>query len=141
LDVAQGEKELRMIFVEDLVGDSGAVDTTKDLDKGAGSGKKTLEKSSWDVIAHELYFVLEATLYGCCEDSTDSEQEEVVISGSSIRGISIRRGRSDFHSAETGGHSFEAMICEELVLEEAEEPKKVASDGTSDRSMSDKHLG
>ena len=83
-----------------------------------------MEKSGWDVIAHELDFVLEATLYGCCEYSTDSEQEEVVVSGSSIRGLSIRRGRGDFHSAETGGHSFEAMIREELVLEEAEEPKE-----------------
>jgi hypothetical protein len=69
-----------MIFVEDLVGDSSAVDATKDLDKGvaiglgkiwwestiAGSGKKALEKSSWDVIAHELDFVLETTLDGCC---------------------------------------------------------------------------
>jgi len=63
-------------------------------------------------------------LYGCCEDSTDSEQEEVVVSGSSIRGLSIRRGWSDFHSAETSGQSFEAMIREELVLEEAEEPKE-----------------
>ena len=51
-----------------------------------------MEKSGWDVIAHELDFVLEATLYGCCEDSTDGEQEEVVVSGSSIRGLSIRRG-------------------------------------------------
>jgi hypothetical protein len=79
LSVAQREEELRMIFVEDLVGDSSAVDATKDLDKGvaiglgkiwwestiAGSGKKALEKSSWDVIAHELDFVLEATLDGC----------------------------------------------------------------------------
>jgi hypothetical protein len=32
LNVAQGEKELRMI--KDLVGDSSTVDATKDLDKG-----------------------------------------------------------------------------------------------------------
>jgi hypothetical protein len=82
-----------MIFIEDLVGDPGAVDATKDFDKGvtiglrkirrestiAGSGKKTLEKSSWDVIAHELDFVLEATLDCDCEDGTDGEQEKVVI--------------------------------------------------------------
>jgi hypothetical protein len=33
LDVAQGEEELRMVFVEDLVGDPGAVDATEDFDK------------------------------------------------------------------------------------------------------------
>ena len=127
-----------MIFIKDLVGDPGAVDATKDFDKGvtiglrkiwrestiAGSGKKTLEKSSWDVIAHELYFVLEATLDGCCVDGTDSEQEKVVISGSSVRGLSIRRRWSDFHSAEAGRHSFEAVIGKELVLKEAEESEE-----------------
>jgi len=47
LDVAQGEEELRMVFVEDLVGDPGAVDATEDFDKGVAIG---LGKG-WDVIA------------------------------------------------------------------------------------------
>lgn len=51
-----------------------------------------MEKSSWDVVAHELNFILIATSVGCCKDGTDSEQEKVVVSGSSIRGLSIRRG-------------------------------------------------
>jgi len=106
-----------------------------------------LEKSGWNVIAHEFYFVLEATLDGCCEDSTDGEQEEVVISGSSIRGLSIRRGRSNFHSAETGGHSFEAMIREEFVLVEAEESKEggiwwdFGSVNEDEGVVCDEHLG
>ena len=45
LDVAQGEEELRMIFVEDLIGDSGAVDATEDLDKGVAIG---LRKIWWE---------------------------------------------------------------------------------------------
>ena len=113
----------------------------------ARSGKEKLEKSSRYVIPHELYFVLEATLNGCCEDGTDSEQEKVVISGSSIRGLGIRRGRSDFHSAETDRHSFKAVIGEELILEEAEEPKEggIGWDfGSVDEDkgfVSNKHLG
>ena len=96
---------------------------------------------------HELYVVREATLDGCCKDGTDSEQEKVVISGSSIRGLGIRRGRSDFHSAETGRHSFKAMIGEELVLEEAEELKEggiwwnFGSVDEDEGIVSDKHLG
>ena len=34
LNIAHGEEELRVIFVEDLIGDLDAVDATKDLDKG-----------------------------------------------------------------------------------------------------------
>ena len=106
-----------------------------------------MEKSSWDVIAQELYFILEATLDGCCEHGTVSEQEKVVISGSRIRGLSIRRGRTDFHSAETGGHFFEAVVGEELVLEEVEEPKEggiwwdFESVDEDKGIVSDKHLG
>ena len=74
-----------------------------------------MEKSSWDVITHELYFIFEAALDGCGDDS---EQKKVMISGSSIRGLGIRRMWSDFHCAETGGHSLEAVIGEELELEE-----------------------
>ena len=49
-----------------------------------------MEKSSWDVITHELYFIFEAALDGCGDDS---EQKKVMISGSSIRGLGIGRGR------------------------------------------------
>ena len=63
----------------------------------------------------------------------------MVVSSSSIRGLGIRGRRSDFHRAETGRHSFESVIWEELVLEEAEESEelvlKVASGGTSDLLM------
>ena len=68
-----------------------------------------MEKSSWDVKTHELYFIFEAALDGC---NDDSEQKKVMISGS------IRRMWRNFHCAETGGHSLEAVIGEELELEE-----------------------
>jgi len=86
-------------------------------------------------------------LDGCSEDGTDREQEKVVISGSSIRGLSIRRGRSDLHCAEMGGHSFEAMIREKLVLEEAEKPKEggiwwdISSVDENKSIVGDEHLG
>ena len=48
----------------------------------------------------------------------------MVISGSSVRGLSIRRRWSDFHSAETGGHPLKAVVREELELEEHEEPEE-----------------
>jgi uncharacterized protein YqjF (DUF2071 family) len=47
---------------------------------GVDHSKEWVEKSSWDVVAHELDFILEAIFDGCCEDCTDSEQEKVMIS-------------------------------------------------------------
>ena len=71
----------------------------------------------------------------------------MVVSSSSIRGLGIRGRRSDFHRAETGRHSFEAVIGEELVLEEAEESEegRIGRDvGSIDEDKSvvcDEHLG
>jgi len=71
----------------------------------------------------------------------------VEISSSSLRGLGIRRGRSDFHRPETGRHSFEAVIWEELVLEKAEESEEgrigrdIRSIDEDKGVVCDKHLG
>ncbi len=57
------------------------------------------------------------------EDCVESEEEEMAISCRGIGSLSIS-GRSSFHSAETGGHSLEAVIKEELELQEHEEPEE-----------------
>ena len=46
LNVAQGEKELSMIFIEDLVGDTSTVDATKDFDKGVAVGLRKIRRES-----------------------------------------------------------------------------------------------
>ena len=46
LNVAQGEKELCMIFIEDLVGDTSTVDATKDFDKGVAVGLRKIRRES-----------------------------------------------------------------------------------------------
>jgi hypothetical protein len=102
-----------MIFIEDLVGDPGAVDATKDFDKGVTIGRRKIWRES-------------------------------TIAGS---GKKTLKKSSDFHSAETGGHSFKAVIREELVLEEAEESKEggigwdIASVNEDKGIVGDKHLG
>ena len=44
-----------------------------------------------------------------------------------IRGCCVGRRRSHFHGAEASGHSFEAVIGEELELQEEEEAEKRAA--------------
>ena len=80
-----------------------------------------LKEGGWDVVALEFDFVLVASLNGSGEDGIDGEEEEVMITGGGIRGCCIGRGRSHFHSAEAGGHPLEAVVWEELELEEQEE--------------------
>ena len=46
-----------------------------------------------------------------------TEQEEVMVTSGGIRGCCVRR-RSHFHGAEVSGHSLEAVIGEELELQE-----------------------
>ena len=130
MDVAQGEVELGVVVVEDLVGDAGAVDAADDLYVGAAigfrkvagesaierDGEQDLKEGSWNVVALEFVLVLVATLDGGCEDGVDGEQEEVMVTGGGIRGRGrgVRRRRSHFHGAEAGGHSLEAVVWEEL---------------------------
>ena len=118
LDVAQGEEELGVVVVEDLVRDAGAEDAADDLDVGAyigfrkvagelaveRDGEQDLKEGSWNVVALEFDFVLVAALDGCCEDCVDGEQEEDMVTN----------GRSHFHGAEASGHSLEAVVGEEL---------------------------
>ena len=58
------------------------------------------------------------------EDCVESEEEEMVIFCRGIDSLSISVRRSSFHSAETGGHSLEAVVREELELQEHEEPEE-----------------
>ena len=130
-----------MIVVEDLVRDAGTVDATKDLDIGTAigcgkvagessverDGEQDLKEGSWNVVALELDFVLVASLDGSGEDGVDGEEEEVVITSGGIRGRCIRGRGSHFHGAEAGGHSLEAVVREELELEEEEEAEERAA--------------
>ena len=50
-----------------------------------------------------------------------------MITGGGIRGRCIGRGRSHFHSAKAGGHPLEAVVWEELELEEEEEAEERAA--------------
>ena len=130
-----------MEVVEDLVRDAGAVDAANDLDVGTTIGftkvagesaierdwEQDLEEGSWDVVALEFDFVFVASLDGGCEDGVDGEQEEVKVTSGGIRGRCVRRRRSHFHGAETGGHSLEAVVGEELELQEEEEAEERAA--------------
>jgi hypothetical protein len=132
LDVAQGEEELSVVVVEDLVRDAGSVDAAEDLDVRTtvgcrkvtgestveGDGEQTLEEGGWNVVALEFYFVFVTPLDGGCEDGIDSEQEEVMVTSGSVRGCCVGRRRSHFHGAEASRHSLEAVIGEELELQE-----------------------
>ncbi len=130
-----------MVVVENLVRDAGAVDAANDLDVGAAIGFKKVagdtaverdgeqdrKEGSWNVGALDFDFVLVASLDGSCEDGVDGEKEEVVVTSGSIRGRCIRRRRSHFHGAEAGGYSLEAVVWEELQLEEEEEAEERAA--------------
>ena len=142
-----------MVVVEDLVRDARAVDAANDLDVGAAigfrevagesaverDGEQDLKEGGWDVVALEFDFVLVASLNGSGEDGVDGEEEEVVVTGGGIRGRCIGRGRSHFHSAEAGGHPLEAVVWEELELEEEEEAEERAA--RRDVSFVDKDEG
>ena len=124
LDEAQGEEELGVVVVEDLVRDAGSVDAAEDLDVGTtvgcrkvagesaieGEREQTLEEGGWNVVALEFYFVFVTTLDGGCEDGVDGEQEEVMVTSGGVRGRCVRRRRSHFHGTEAGGHSLEAVV-------------------------------
>jgi len=132
LGVAQGEEELGVVVVEDLVRDAGSVDAAEDFDVGTtivcrkvagestveGDGEQTLEEGGWNVVALEFYLVFITTLDGGCEDGVEGEQEEVMVTSGGIRGCCVGRRRSHFDRAEASGHSLEAVIREELELQE-----------------------
>jgi hypothetical protein len=138
LDIALREEELGVIFVEDTVRDAGAIDASMDLDvctivglgevsreaAVVGDGQLALEEGSRDIVSLELELVAEAALDSCSDDSVEGEEEEVVIAGSGVGSLSISGRRGSFHSAEASGHSLEAMVWEELELEEHEEPEE-----------------
>jgi hypothetical protein len=94
-----------------------------------------LEEGCRDIVSHEL------------EDSVEGEEEEVVVSYGSEGGLGVSGGRNSFHSAETGGHSLEAVVWEELELEEHEEPEEdgvwgdVGLVDERESFVSDEHLG
>ena len=48
----------------------------------------------------------------------------MVISGSCVGSLGIGGRRSSFHGAKAGGHSLEAVVWEELELQEHEEPEE-----------------
>ena len=161
LDIALREEELGVIFVEDTVRDAGAIDAPVDLDictivglgevsreaTVVGYGQLALEESSGDIVSLELELVAEATLDSGGEDGIEGEEEEVVIAGSGVGGLSISGRRGSFHSAEAGGHSLKAMVWEELELEEHEEPEEdsvwrdVGLVDEREGLVSDEHLG
>ena len=131
-----------MVVVEDLVRDAGAIDAANDRDVGTAIGftkvagesaierdsEQDLEEGSWDVVALQFDFVFVASLDGGCEDGVGGEQEEVKVTSGGIRGRCVRRRRrSHFHGAETSGHSLEAVVGEELELQEEEEAEERAA--------------
>jgi hypothetical protein len=48
-------------------------------------------------------------LDGSGKNGVNSEEEEVVITGSGVGGLSISGRRRSFHGTESGGHSFKAV--------------------------------
>ena len=48
----------------------------------------------------------------------------MVISCSGVGSLGIGGRRRSFHGAEAGGHSLEAVVWEELELQEHEEPEE-----------------
>jgi len=122
LDVAQGEEELSVVVVEDLVRDAGSVDAAEDLDVRTtvgcrkvtgestveGDGEQALEEGGWNVVALEFYCVFVTPLDGGCEDGVVSEQKEVVVSSGGVReeeeSFPWRRGERTFvQSCDRGG--------------------------------------
>ena len=57
-----------------------------------------------DVIATEMELLLVATLDSSGQNSVYGEEEEVVISSSSVGDLSIVWRRSGIHSTESAGH-------------------------------------
>ena len=126
LDIALGEEELGVVFVKDTIRDAGAIDTAVDLDvcTVVGDWQFALEEGSRDVVSLELELVAESALDSGSEDCVECEEEEMVISCSGVGSLSIGGWKGSFHSAEAGGHSLEAVVREELELQEHEEPEE-----------------
>ena len=117
-----------MIFIEDTVGYSSAVDAAMDLDECiavwfgtirrkaaiAGNWKCTLEEGSRNIISLEFELVTEPALDGGSKDSGHSEQKEMVITGSSVSSLSASRWRISIHGTDSGGHSLKSVIRKEL---------------------------
>jgi hypothetical protein len=119
LDIALEEEELGVIFVKDTVRDAGAIDAAVDLDIRSIVGLDEVSREM--AVVGDGQFALEegsreSALDGGAEDRVKSGEEEMVISCRGIGSLSIRGRGSSFHSAETGGHSLEAVVCEELEL-------------------------
>ena len=127
-----------MVFVKDPVGDSSSVDTAMDLDVGiavwfgkirrktaiAGNWERTLEEGCGNIITLEFELVTESALDGGSKDSIHSEQEEMMVTGSSVSGLSVSRWRIGIHSADSSGHSLKGVIRKELQLEEEKEAEE-----------------
>ena len=138
LDIALREEELGVVFVKDTVRDAGAIDAAVDLDVctivGLGEVRRettvvgdrqlALEEGSGDVVSLEFELVAESTLDSRGEDCVEGEEEEMVISCSCVGSLGISGRRSSFHGAKAGGHSLEAVVWEELELQEHEEPEE-----------------
>ena len=104
-----------MVIVEDHIRNASAVDAAEDLHVGVTIGlgevsgeaaivwdwERQLEESGWDIITPHLEAVEVATMDGCCEDSIDGEQEEVVVASGSVRCLSVGRRGSGFHCTES----------------------------------------
>ena len=105
LDVAKGDEELRVILVEDLVGDASTVDTLEDLHVGIAIGMteiwgKTakgfdreiaLKEGGRNIISLELQLVTESALDSSSKDCINSEQEEMMVTSRGISSIRINR--------------------------------------------------
>jgi hypothetical protein len=63
-------------------------------------------------------------LDGGSKDSIQNEQEEMVVTGSSVSSLSISRWRINIHGADLSGHSLECVIRKELQLEEEKEAEE-----------------
>ena len=144
LEVSQGEEELGMVIVEDLVRNTGAVDAAEDLHVSVTIGLREvsgeaaivwdgewqLEESSWNIITPHLEAVEVATMDSCSEDGIDSEQEEwspvaayavSVLAGGGV--ASIAQSLADMRSKELSGRN--------LSFRKQKNRKKTASEGTS----------
>ena len=127
-----------MVFVKDPVGDSSSVDTAMDLDVGiavwfgeirrktaiARNWERTLEEGCGNIITLEFELVTESSLDGGSKDSIHSEQEEMMVTCSSVSGLSVSRWRIGIHSADSSGHSLKGVIRKELQLEEEKEAEE-----------------
>ncbi len=89
-----------------------------------GDGQFALEEDCRDIVSHELEVVAESAVDGGGENSVEGEEVEVVISCGGVGDLGVSGGRSSFHSSETDSHSLEAVVWEELELEEHEEPEE-----------------